>query len=161
MMRSLAVVAVWLIVAAALNGALSHRLSVGWVQPDFLLVVAVSLSVRGSTNAAAAIGFVAGMFHSALWNEKMMALTLSRMFACIASVHVYRATPVAGAGAVAIVTGAATLVAGILYLFLGVPTNLLQWLVETLGGILYNAALAVPVYLLQERVGRRRRTSSL
>lgn len=161
MMRRLAGVGVWLVVGAAMNGAVSHRLSLGWVRPDFLLVVAVALSVRGSTNAAAALGFVAGMFHSALWNEKMMALTLSRMFACIASVYLYRATPVSGAGAVAIVTGAATLVGGILYLFLGVPTNLLQWLVETVGGILYNAALAVPVYLVQERVSRHRHKSSL
>lgn len=161
MMRSLVGVAVWLIAGAAMNGAVSHRLSLGWVQPDFLLVVAVALSMRGGTNGAAGIGFVAGMFHSALWNEKMMALTLSRMFACIASVHFYRATPVAGAGAAAVVTGAATLVAGLLYLFLGVPANLLQWLVETLGGILYNAALAVPVYFLQERGARRRHDSGL
>ncbi|MER3413847.1 MAG: hypothetical protein C4341_06340 [Armatimonadota bacterium] len=161
MMRSLVAAAVWLIVAAAFNGALSHRLSLGWVQPDFLLVVAVALSMRGTTNRAAWTGFVAGMFHSALWNEKMMALTISRMFACIASVHFFRAFPVSGAGAAAVVTGAATLVAGILYLFLGLPTNLVQWLVETFGGILYNAALAVPVYVLQERMASRRPTTSL
>lgn len=161
MMRSVVAAALWLILAAALNGALSHRVSLGWVHPDFLLVVAVALSMRGSTNAAAGIGFVAGMFHSSLWNEKMMALTLSRMFACIASVHLFQATPVSGAGAAMVVTGGATLVAGVLYLFLGVPPNLVQWLVETLGGILYNAALAVPVYLLQERLTSRRPTSSL
>lgn len=161
MMRSVVAAAVWLILGSALNGALSHRISLGWVRPDFLLVIAVALSMRGSSNLAAWIGFVAGMFHSALSNEKMMALTLSRMFACIASVHVFRATPVGGAASAAVVTGAATLVAGILYLFLGVPANLVQWLMETCGGILYNAALAVPVYLLQERIARRRTTSSL
>jgi cell shape-determining protein MreD len=149
----------WLIFAAALQGSLANRVSVGWVKPDFLLVTAVALSMRGSVEASAGIGFVAGLFDSALWNERIAAFTISRMFACVVATRVYQATPAAGPWAAAVVTGAATLVADILFLFLGIPSSLVEWLVSTLGGILYNAALALVVYALQSRwAGRRSRT---
>ncbi|GIV02280.1 MAG: hypothetical protein KatS3mg015_1110 [Fimbriimonadales bacterium] len=146
----------WLILAAALQGSLAERMSIGWVKPDFLLVIAVALSMRGSVEAAAGIGFVAGLFHSALWNERVAAYTLSRMFACVVATRVYQAIPAAGPWAAAVVTGAATLVAGILFLFIGIPSDLLRWLVSTVGGILYNAALALLVYALQSRWSSRR-----
>ena len=152
MMQSVLSTAVWLIGAASLQGALSERLAFGWFRPDFLLVVAVVLSIHRSTDASAVTGFFAGLFDGALRGKAMMALIISRTLACVASVRLYSAFLGSGVITASVVVLITSVISSVLYLFLGAPKDILGWLADTIGAALYNGVLAVPCYLLYCRL---------
>lgn len=154
MTRAVLSTAAWLIGAAGVQQALSHRLAIGWAQPDFLLVVAVVASLHRSPDAAAVTGFFAGLLNSAIEGHDMLAFTVSRALVCMLSLKVYSAFLGTGALTSAIVTAIATAIAGLVYLFLGTPPNILGHLADTIGAIIYNGVIAVPIYALYRNIAQ-------
>ncbi|HWP31041.1 MAG TPA: hypothetical protein VNK96_04855 [Fimbriimonadales bacterium] len=148
--------AIWLIVAAGMQGALSERITIGWGKPDFLLVSAVILSIHRSTEGSAVTGFFAGLFHSALINDRLAALTISRMLACVISERLYAGFLGTGGVTAVIVSVIATFVAGLIYLFIGVPQNIWSYFADTIGSAIYNGAVAIPIYGIYRMFAKRR-----
>ena len=146
--------AVWLIIAAALQGALAARLSIYWATPDFLLVVAVVLSMHRSTDAAAFTGFFAGLLHGAVLNDHMMAFIISRVIACAVAAKMAASSIGAPYLTLVLVTLVASGVSSVLYLFFGVQKDILGWLTATIGGAFYNGVLAIPCYWLYRLLAR-------
>jgi len=138
--------AIWLILAAGMQGAISERIAIGWGKPDFLLISAVILSIHRTTDGSAVTGFFAGLFHSALINDKLAALTISRMLACVVSERLYSGFFGTGGVTAVIVTVIATFLAGLIYLFIGVPQNIWNHFADTIGSAIYNGVFAMPAY---------------
>lgn len=154
MIKPVLVCALWLIVAAALQAALSVPLSIGFASPDFLLIAGILLSFHQTSDAASVIGFFAGLLTGSLVNASLFGYSVSRMFACLFSLRLYTLfigeSPVTVAG----VTALATLISGGIFLFLGVPKNLLGHIADTIGSAIYNGALAFLAFGLIRSVAR-------
>lgn len=154
MTKAIFVCALWLIVAASLQASLSVPLSIGFASPDFLLIAAILLSFRQTSDAACVIGFFAGLLTGSLVNASLFGYSVSRMFACLFSLRLYTLfigeSPVTVAG----VTLIATLISGVIFLFLGVPTNLLGHIADTIGSAIYNGALAFLAFGMIRSIAR-------
>lgn len=146
----------WLIVAAGFQQALAHRMAVGWGVPDLLLVTAVILSMQRSSDGAAITGFAAGLFMGALQNEAVASYAISRMSACMVAARIAGNLLDRAPLNVTIVGAVCTLVAGGVYLFVVpfvAPTpNIAGHLADTIGAAIYNAVIAIPIYLLFRRI---------
>lgn len=153
MVRALVLVGVF-VLGAALHTALGARWSIGPASPDFLLLFAVMLSLGQSGESAAVTGFLAGVFHSSAMSDKMLALTISRMFACLIAPRIFGLFSGSNAAAIAVTAAGATLIAGIGFLFLGVRDNILGHLTDTIASAIYNGVIAIPVYGIYRRLSK-------
>lgn len=124
-----------------------------YFRPDFILTIAIVLSFGRSTDAAAVIGFFAGLFHGAILNAHMAALIISRVLACVVSAKIGSTFTGAAYLTIWVSVLCASLFASFLYLLVGVPSDILGWLTATIGGAVYNAVLALPCYWLYRRLG--------
>ena len=127
--------------AAAAQVAIAPKVAVFGARPDFLLVAVTLLSMNRGTDAASIIGFSAGLSHGGVGNTKMAALVISRILAAIAASLVGRttvaATPITVMGASLAASGVASLA----YMLLGVPKDLWGWVLASFGMIIYNTLL--------------------
>jgi hypothetical protein len=143
-----------LVLAAAAQQALASRVTVFGARPDFLLVTLTVLSMRVGTDAAAALGFFAGVLHGGIANAKMSAFVVSRVLGGVAASAVGRtsvvATPITVVGAALATTGVASFV----YMLLAVPKDLLGWALSTMGTVVYNTILVLIAHAV---LARRRR----
>lgn len=155
MIRGTLIVFAWLVFATALQGVFGTRMSIGFASPDFILLTAILLSMPRAQEQAFVIGGLSGLFHSAMLNEKLAAFIISRMGACFASKRLNEAILGGGVFTFIFVVFAGTLVSGLLYLFIGVPRDILSHLADTIGSALYNGVLASLVYA----VSRKRTTA--
>lgn len=156
--RQSLLVAVFLVLAAVLQGRAAHGLNIRGAQPDLpLLVLACGATLVGNPRAAL-LGLLAGLLQAALLplnvGSEMASRTLAGAFAGALGRIVIRdslLTPL-------LVVLAATLVAEGVYLLLA-PGQFLQswasaraWALGAGGEALYNTALALPVYFLLRRL---------
>jgi hypothetical protein len=124
-------------------------------RPDLLLVAVTLLSMNRASDAAAVIGFFAGLLHGGVANTKMAAFVISRILGGISASVVGRTTMAATPLTVMASSLATTGVSSISYLLLGVPKDLLGWGLTTLGALVYNAILVVSIFwLFTRRRGR-------
>jgi hypothetical protein len=124
-------------------------------RPDLLLVAVTLLSMNRASDAAAVIGFFAGLLHGGVANTKMAAFVISRILGGISASVVGRTTMAATPLTVMASSLATTGVSSISYLLLGVPKDLLGWGLTTLGALVYNAILVVSIFwLFSRRRGR-------
>lgn len=152
------IVAVFLVLAAILQGRAAHGLNIRGAQPDLpLLVLTCGATLVGNPRAAL-LGLLAGLLQAALLplnvGSEMASRTLAGAFAGALGRIVIRdsvLTPF-------LVVLAATLTGEGIYLLLA-PTQFLQswasvrvWAVGVGGEALYNTALALPVYFLMRRL---------
>jgi len=151
--KSIAYPALGLLFAATAQVALAPRMSVFGARPDLLLVAVTLLSMNRSSDAAAVIGFFAGLLHGGVANTKMAAFVISRILGGIAGSIVGRTTMAATALTVTASSLATTGIASFAYLLLGVPKDLFGWALATFGTLLYNTVLVVGIFWL---FGRRR-----
>ena len=147
-MKAVAYPAFWLLIAAAAQVAIAPRMGIFGARPDLLLVAVTLLSMNRTSDAAAAIGFFAGLLHGGVANTKMAAFIVSRILGGVAASVVGRTTMAATPLTVMASSLAATGVASVTYLLLGVPKDLLGWMLATLGTLVYNAVLVVGVFWL-------------
>lgn len=154
MMQPILSTAVWLIGAAACQAAWSERIQIGWGKPDFLLVTAVILSLHRSADAAAVTGFFSGLLQSAIWNRHMAALTISRTITCFFANKIHSAMLGTNLTNVMIVMTISTLLSSILFFFIGLPRDIRSWTTDTIGAMVYNDVLAIPIYWLYRKLTR-------
>lgn len=140
-MKNAALIALALILAAAAQVALAPKVAVFGARPDFLLVAVTLLSMNRGTDSAAVIGFFAGLLHGGVSNTKMAALIISRILGAIAASLVGRTTVAATPLTVMGASLAASGVASLIYMLLGVPKDLWGWVLSTFGMIVYNTVL--------------------
>lgn len=157
MIRDTLIVFAWLVFATALQGVFGMRMSIGFASPDFILLTAIFISLPKPQDHALIIGGISGLFHSAMLNEKLAAFVISRMGACFASKRLNEAILGGGVFTLIFVVFAGTLVSGLLYLFIGVPRDILSHLTDTIGSALYNGVIASLVYA----VSRKRTTAQV
>lgn len=152
-MKSTVLTALALLLTASAQVALAPRMEVLGARPDLLLVAITLLSMNRSSDAAAVIGFFAGLLHGGIANTKMAAFIMSRLLGGIAASIVGRTTVTATPLTVMASSVATTGVASIAYLLVGTPRDMLAWALGALGALVYNTALVLVVFWL---LGRRR-----
>jgi rod shape-determining protein MreD len=140
-LKTPALIALSLVLAAAAQVALAPKVAIFGARPDFLLVTVTLLSMNRSTDSAAVIGFFAGLLNGGVSNTKMAAYVISRIVGAIAASLVGRttvaATPLTVMGASLACSGLASLA----FMLLGVPKDLWSWVLSTFGMIAYNTVL--------------------
>ena len=154
-MKEAVVPAIWLILAGSAQMALAPKLGIFGAKPDFLLVAATLLSINRGTDAAAVIGFFAGLIHGGITNTKMAAFVISRILGSIGASLVGRTSVAATPLTVMVASLAATGIASLIYMLLGVPKDLWNWVLSTIGTIAYNAVLVGILFALFNRARRR------
>jgi rod shape-determining protein MreD len=155
-MKTAVVTAIWLIVAGACQLALAPRLAISGAAPDFILAIAIALSVNRTSDAASATGFFAGLVSGALLNSHMAAMVISRTVACWSAARISTASVAGTYLTVVIAAICATLAAAVLYLFVGVPKDILRWLLATFGACIYNTVIALILFAIFHRLSPRR-----
>ena len=147
--------AIWLILAGAAQMALAPKLAIFGARPDFLMVAATLLSINRGTDAAAVVGFFAGLIHGGITNTKMAAFIISRVIGSIGASIVGRTSVAATPLTVMLASLTATGIASLVYMLLGVPKDLWGWALATFGTIIYNAVLVGCLFALLGRSKRR------
>ncbi|MCS7301094.1 MAG: rod shape-determining protein MreD [Fimbriimonadales bacterium] len=138
--------------AAVAQGVWAHRLQIGHATPDFPLLILACLALLTNPNAAAWAGFLTGLLHASVLDQTVGSLLVSRTLAATAVAylpillserHWLSVIP-----AVALLT---LLAQGLLYLAAPTLSGSAFWQ-ETLWSMVYNMALAIPVYWLIRRI---------
>lgn len=150
-MKNVLAAAATLILAAACQMALAPRMAVFGAKPDLLLVAVTVLAMKRGTDAAASVGFLAGLLHGGMTNANMAAYVISRVLGAIGASVVSRSTVAATAITVTVASLVSTGIASLAFMLLGVPKDLLGWVLATLGTIVYNAALVGIVFAILGR----------
>lgn len=157
-LRQFIVVALFLLLAAALQGRAAHAIAVRGAEPDFILV---ALACGGTLIGGArgtALGFWAGLLTAALipatFGTYLASRTVAGAFAGWLQGHVNRESLIVPPLAAFSTTALAELIAVLM-----APTHHLKsWALARGGEVIYNTLLALPAYLLLRRlrVGRER-----
>jgi hypothetical protein len=146
-MRRVLVPAAALWICAGMQQALAPRLGFGEVQPDFILATIAPLALLLPRPWATLVGFAGGALHGLLAGANLASYAISRTVSgfVVASFGVDpgTATPTAALFA----TVGATVVAGLLHMFIAPPPAIGAFLTATIAGAIYNGVVAVPLYL--------------
>ena len=152
----IAAVGLWL--CAAMEGSLAHRLSIGGLRPDFLLIFTATYAVLLSRSGASALGCVAGFLQSAVLMTNLAHYAISRTVAGFLASWSrdleYEPRPVV----VGLIVIADSLIAQFLLVLMPPPREYVAPVLDTIGSALYNGVLAMPLFaLLNKAVGTRLR----
>ena len=149
-----AIIAFSLVVAAALQQALSARIAVFGARPDFFLVLLSVMGILTSPRASIGLGFIFGLAQGALPMANLAHYAISR---CLTGYVIGRAqglrlhpTPSVVFGTAAL----ATLFAQVVWMFIAAPPNIPGFLGDTIRSAIYNGVLAIPLHALLKRVFR-------
>jgi hypothetical protein len=146
--------AIWLAVASALQFSLADRIAIGQMSPDFLITISVVISMNRSSDAAAAIGFFAGLFHGSIVHDKTMAYAISRMIGTLVGANLHSRAVGGTLLSAGVIVALATLAAGTAFLFLGVREHIGRHIVDTILSAIYNGVIAVPFFWLYRSISR-------
>jgi hypothetical protein len=120
-------------------------------RPDLILVVAIALSLVTSRAKAALTGFLAGTIHGALAGANLAAYGASRAIAGFATSWSKAMGYELTLPWIMAVAFLATVLAEIVWMFVGIRSGIGSFLGATIGTALYNAVLAPPLYALVKR----------
>lgn len=146
------VVLLWL--GAVLQQALPARLGIFGAIPDFLLLVALTLSHFNRPGPASLIGFTAGLFQGGISGANLVHYVASRVCSSMGLSATVRdsinvTAPVAG-----LTVAAFTVLARVIVLLLAPDPNITAYLAATIGTAVYNGVIAIPLYALLRRFFR-------
>ena len=153
------VIGLW--VAAVLQQSLSPHLRIFVARPDFLLIFTVAVSLFLTRRTAAGLGFTAGLIEGAVAGAHLAPYAISRAVAGFVTAWSRVMGLEVNKLVVALTAFLATIIAGLLWMFSAAPANLGAFLGDTIGSAMYNGVLAIPVYMLLERVLNPRSRSGL
>lgn len=140
-----------LLIGFALHAAFSHSLRIGDARPNLALCVLLIACLFVGPNTGAAFGFLTGLLEGAYVAIHVGSFIVSRSLAGFAvgalEARIFRRNPFV---AVLIVLLGTALTEGAFFLF-APQRQVVPWAVRTLYESLYNAALALPLYLLLRR----------
>jgi len=139
------------------HAAFGRSLRVGAAMPNLALCVLLVVCLFVGTNTGAALGFLTGLLEGAYAALYLGSFLVSRSLIGFAvgalEERIFRRNP---SVAVAIVLLGTAATEGCFFLFAPQP-NVPAWAFRTLYESLYNAALALPLYLLVRRLIRTRK----
>lgn len=145
----------WLILvvaAAVAQGVWAHPLRVGLATPDFPLLILACIALLTNPNTAAWAGFLTGLLHASMLEQTVGSLVISRTLAATAVAYLPMLLSKRHAFSIVPAVIAQTLLAqGMLYLAAPTLSGGAFWQ-GTLGSMVYNIGLAIPVYWLVQRV---------
>lgn len=154
--RPLVLAVLALLLAAVAQGRLSHAVQFHWAQPDFILLTLACTGVLLGGNRAILLGLWAGLLTSALipgiYGTLLTSRVLAGGLAGYAARFVIRDSLIVPPLVTLLVTGIAEVVR---VLMAPGPSwhPIHLWLEKVGGEMLYNALLALPVYVLLRRLG--------
>lgn len=148
---------VWVAIATfwicgGLNEGIAKDIALFGAQPDFLLVATVMVGMLADLRGAAVAGFTGGFFQGAITGANMWQYVVTRLIVGWISGSLielkFQRNFVIAAAACFI----ATIIAGLVFLFLTSQPNILGSLKDTLVSAMYNAVLAALVYAPVEKL---------
>ncbi|RYG35557.1 hypothetical protein EON81_12365 [bacterium] len=145
-----AAIALWL--AGGCQATLAPRLGIGGAVPDFPIIVLAVLAPWLPRSGATVLGFFAGLVHGAVAGANLTAYAISRTLTGfgLGSMSSLELEP---SVLLAMITAAiATLIAGLISLFLAPPPALTPFILATIGSAIYNGVLAAPAHLILGRL---------
>lgn len=144
-----------LFLSALAQAVYANALQIGGARPDFPLAVALILSLFSNANGGAALGFTAGLLHASLASPPaggFGSLIVSRILVCVGvgwlEEKMYRDNAFTALALVALGTACAEL---LFFVFAPHP-NILLWARHLGLTTLYNAVLAIPLYVVVRRL---------
>lgn len=145
----------WLLLvvfAAVAQGVWAHRMSIVGATPDFPLLLLACIALATTPNTAAWAGFFTGLLHASVLEQTVGSLIVSRVLAATAVAYLpVLLTPRHPLSVLPAVAVLHLLAQGILYLAAPIVDPGAFWR-SSLGGMVYNIALAIPVYWLAQRI---------
>ncbi|BCW96009.1 MAG: rod shape-determining protein MreD [Fimbriimonadales bacterium] len=145
----------WLLpvaLAAVAQGVWAPRMAIGGMTPDLPLLTLACIAMRTTPSIAAWAGFFTGLLHASMLEQTVGSLIVSRVLAATAVAYLPMLLsprhPLSILPAVALLT---LMAQGFLYLAAPVvDPSAFGW--TSLGSMVYNMALAIPVYWLMMRI---------
>lgn len=139
-------------IAGGLNEGIAKDLAIFDSAPDFLVVATICISMLGDLRIAATSGFVGGLFQGAivganLWQYIATRLIVGWVGGAMIEMRFQRNWMIASLGCLI-----ASLISGLVFLFLTSQPNILGGLKDTIISALYNAVLAAVVFAPIERL---------
>ena len=133
-------------ICGGLNEGLAKDIAIFGAQPDFLLVATVVISMMSHMRGAAVAGFAGGFFQGAITGANMWQYVVTRLLigwigGSLIELRFQRNLVIA-----AMACFVATILSGLVFLFLTSQPNILGSLRDTLISAMYNAVLAALVY---------------
>lgn len=139
-------------ICGGLNEGLSKEIAIFGSQPDFLLVATVVIGMLSDMRGAAIAGFTGGFFQGAITGANMWQYVVTRLIVgwiggSLIEMRFQRNFLIA-----ALACFVATIIAGLVFLFLTSQPNILGSLKDTIISAMYNAVLAALVYAPVEKL---------
>lgn len=139
-------------ICGGLNEGVAKDIALFGAQPDFLIVATVVISMLTDLRGAALAGFTGGFFQGAITGANMWQYVVTRLIVgwiggSLIEMRFQRNFLIA-----ALACFVATVIAGLVFLFLTSQPNILGSLRDTLISAMYNAVLAALVYTPVERL---------
>ena len=139
-------------ICGGLNEGLAKEIALFGAQPDFLIVATVIISMLSDMKGAAIAGFTGGFFQGAITGANMWQYVVTRLIVgwiggSLIELKFQRNFVIA-----AVACFVATIIAGLVFLFLTSQPNILGSLRDTLISAMYNAVLAALVYIPVEKM---------
>jgi rod shape-determining protein MreD len=159
--RLLAASVIGLWVAAILQQALSPHLSIFGARPDFILILVSPLSMLVPRKKGSALGFAGGVLQGAIAGANLAPFAISKAVAGFMGAWSRNIELERNFIVVFVTTFVVSLIAGLVWMFLAAPQGVAVYLGDTIGSAMYNGVLAIPVYMLLERMLNTRSRSGL
>ncbi len=146
-------VAAALLVAALLQGRLSHSLALFGAQPDFVLTTLACGAILAGGARGAWLGFWAGLLTAALASQTPGSFLVSRTLAGALAGWLQGSVIPRSPVAPPLAALAATLAAEGVYVLAAPTHHLRAWATAVGGETIYNVLLSFPLYALLRRLG--------
>jgi hypothetical protein len=156
--RQVFLVALFLFVAAVLQGRVAHAIAIRGAQPDFILVVLACGGTLLGGGRVAGLGFWAGLLTGALIPGTVGTFLTSRTLAGAFAGWLHGTVIRDSIAVPPLAALTTTLVAEVVFVLMAPTHHLRTWAGVRGGELLYNSLLAVPVYFLLSRlqIGRQK-----
>jgi rod shape-determining protein MreD len=145
-----AILSFWIF--GGLNEGLAKDIAIFGAQPDFLLVATVVISMLSDMRGAAVAGFTGGFFQGAITGANMWQYVVTRLIVGWIGGSLIELRFQRNAMIAAMACFVASIIAGLVFLFLTSQPNILGSLRDTLISAMYNAVLAALVFAPVEKL---------
>jgi rod shape-determining protein MreD len=141
-----------IVLAAVAQGVWAPQVRIAGATPDFPLLILACLAMLTNPNTAAWAGFLTGLLHASMLEQTVGSLLMSRTLAATAVAYlpllISKRHWLSIVPAVALLTWLAQAL-----FYLAAPTiSVGAFWQGTLGSMVYNMGLAIPVYWLVQRI---------
>jgi rod shape-determining protein MreD len=149
--RGVAIAALTIFVAAILQQSLGFRASFFGARPDFMLVALSVLGIGSNRAGGILLGFSDGLVMGGLAGANLQHYVTSRTICGLLLGWSSKMELPHTLFASAVITGAVTVIAQLIFMFLAPSHSIGAFLADTIRSAVYNGVLAIPVFALLKR----------